>query len=190
MGKYLDYKQDVLTDLKERFRRLNFECLIENIGIQMTCFFVIGNSDFIEEGNAWQKISESIALKYQSKISDPFDKWNIYIMYIFLNDATKELKNRIETDTFSSRKIVEDKFVEDFTVSAAKNFIIKHITNKDLKGLESITVDINRMHDSDEYAPLNEKLWASVPFENIKGNITNQKELLLSIENEIYRHEN
>ena len=72
------------------------------------------------------------------------------------NDKTsKELKNKIENDKFSSRKIVEDNFSQKFNEQEANKLIIIHITNSDLKEIVDKTSEVNIT----KYIPVNPNLW-------------------------------
>ena len=72
-------------------------------------------------------------MKYQPKLESVYEKWNLYIIYVTNDKTSKELKNKIENDKFSSRKIVEDNFSQKFNEQEANKLIIIHITNSDLK---------------------------------------------------------
>ena len=58
--------------------------------------------------NEWKYLRDCIALEYQRKLTDDFERWNFYIFYVVEDFAKlpKNLKFKIEHDTLSSRKIV------------------------------------------------------------------------------------
>lgn len=190
MEKYSEYKDAILSELSDTYSKLQFDCVITDFNVRITTFFVLGLSKDIAECDNWQKISEDIALKYQSKIEMPFDKWNIYIIYIGKDEISKDFKNKIETDKFSSRKIVEDNFAENFTGVKAKELLVKHITNIDLDELviDKSNKENNIPQTVVEYVPYNSQLWKAIPKEDIKGNKNIQEKLLFQIE-KMY-HEN
>src|SRR5690606_33609999 len=102
-----------------------------------------------------------VAANYQTSeymSNREFDKWNFYIIYISKDDVSKELKNKIENDKFSSRKIVEDLFDKEFNDKEANQLIVKHITNTDLEDILSQTQ--NKIQE--EYKPVNTGLWKLV----------------------------
>lgn len=184
MENYLAYKENILKELKETYKGFIFKFVIEKININISVLFVYGLSKDLEENDNWEKISEEIALKYQSKISNVVDKWNIYIVYVCQDIAKKELKNKIENNRFSNRKIVEDNFQTELTDENANELIIKHITNTDLiKVIAETNASIQ-----DVYSPINENLWNLIPKdETINGDTGKQKdliELLKQLENE------
>lgn len=121
------------------------------------------NIFFLETHNAvlndiWKRFSNMVALNYQNSeyMGDrEFDKWNFYIIYISKDNVSKELKNKIENDKFSSRKIVEDSYNKEFTDDEANRLIVEHITNTDLKEIVEATQEVT----ISEYIPKNEKLW-------------------------------
>ncbi|MGV9004431.1 ABC-three component system middle component 1 [Flavobacterium sp.] len=184
MENYLAYKENLLEELRETHKNLIFKFNIEKISINISVLFVYGLSKDFEENDNWEKISEGIALKYQSKISDVFDKWNIYIIYLCSDIATKELKNKIENNRFSNRKIVEDNFQSELNDENANALIIKHITNTDLIKVIAETNDSIQ----EVYLPIDENLWKLIPKdETISGDTVKQKsliELLKRLENE------
>ncbi|MFV5685093.1 ABC-three component system middle component 1 [Flavobacterium sp. GB2R13] len=184
MENYLAYKENILKDLSETYKSLIFKFIIEKININISVLFAYGLSKDFEENDNWEKISEEVALKYQSKISDTVDKWNIYIIYLCQDIATKELKNKIENNRFSNRKIVEDNFQTELTDEKAYGLIVKHITNTDLI---KVIADTNDSIQED-YSPINENLWKLIPKDEIiNGDTSKQKdliELLKQLENE------
>ncbi len=180
MKNYLTYKETILSDLSESFEEFTFKCFIKKININISVFFVYGASNNLNKNDNWQKISEEIALKYQSKINDLNDKWNIYIIYVCSNEVNKTLKNKIENDKFSSRKIVEDKFEGVLTDEKVNEFIIKHITNTDLKDLVERTIENTEL----DYEPVEQKIWNIIPKNSlISGDKKLQTGLLEQIKN-------
>lgn len=180
MENYLVYSKSTIADLSELHKELKFEFLIKNIGINISVFFVYGLRSQLEENNNWREISDGIALKYQSRINDVSDKWNLYIIYVFIDSATKEFKSQIESDKFSSRKIVEDEFEGEFTTAKAEDLIVKHITNTDLENIVRNTkVDLNL-----KYEPSNQNIWSLMHQEElISGNTDLQKKILQQLKN-------
>lgn len=155
MEKYLEYSKEVINQLKEKYRTCDFHFDSTDVNVKISVFFVLANSSTIAESESWKKISEEIAMKFQSQLETVYEKWNLYIIYVMNDIASKELKNQIENDKFSSRKIVEDSFDKEFNDDEANRLIVKHITNSDLKGI----VDNTREVTISEYIPKNENLW-------------------------------
>ena len=123
---------------------------------KINIFFLEANSDIINDN--WKRFSNMVAANYQNSdyMKDrEFDKWNFYIIYISKDDVSKELKNKIENDKFSSRKIVEDSYDKKFNHEEANRLIVKHITNADLKEIVVATQEVTISN----YIPKNEKLW-------------------------------
>ncbi|MGV3685106.1 MAG: ABC-three component system middle component 1 [Daejeonella sp.] len=98
----------------------------ESFGGKIHAFFL----KFSEEGNLesnWRKISNAIAVYFQSKLKDEFGKWNTYIFYLSDSPVNRVLKYKIENDTFSSRKILVEKQM------SISDIIMEHIVNDNLK---------------------------------------------------------
>lgn len=124
---------------------------------KINVFFVeTSGIDKLEEN--WELLSNMVAATYQNSeylIDSEFDRWNFYIIYISKDEVTKELKNKIENDKFSSRKIVEDCYDKVFNDDEANHLIVKHITNSDLKGIVESTEEVKVF----PYVPKNQNLW-------------------------------
>jgi len=123
---------------------------------RINIFFLEANSDQIDEN--WQRFSNMIAANYQNPeymSSREFDRWNFYIIYISQDRVSKELKNRIENDKFSSRKIVEDSYNKQLNEAEANYLIVKHITNADLKEIVATVQEVT----ISKYIPKNERVW-------------------------------
>jgi 5'(3')-deoxyribonucleotidase len=122
----MNYSIDIiLDDLKEEFSDITFSYEEINYEGKLPCFFIeIENKDRLAE--IWMKVSDIIAVNYQSRLSEEFSIWNIYLFFLTKTPIENELKYLIENDTFSSRKIVVDEYV-DF-----KSVIEKYILNTDI----------------------------------------------------------
>lgn len=155
MGKYSEYSQDTLKELSAKHSDCKFGFQHIEISVRISVFFVLSNSTILEKNNLWQKISEEIALKFQPKLESVYEKWNLYIIYVTDDKVSKELKNKIENDKFSSRKIVEDNFSKELNESEENELIIQHITNSDLKEIVDKTEEVNVQ----KYVPINTDLW-------------------------------
>jgi hypothetical protein len=172
MEKYLEYSKDIITDLKEKYAECYFKFNLLESNVNISIFFVVANSSVLAKEDTWNKISKEIALKYQSKLESVFEKWNLYIIFITSDITTKGLKNQIENDKFSSRKIVEDCYDKEFNDVEANRLIVKHITNTDLKEILLNTND----KIQEEYKPINNKLWKLIPNEmSLSRNKESQK---------------
>lgn len=123
---------------------------------KINVFFLEAKKEIIS--SIWKRFSNMIADNYQNSdymSGNEFDRWNFYIIYISKDEISKELKNQIENDKFSSRKIVEDSYDKEFNSHEANRLIIKHITNSNLKEI----VDATREVTISEYVPKNKNLW-------------------------------
>lgn len=138
-------------------KNLQYFHYLNNEDWKINVFFAISDAKTISD--KWKGFSDTIASIYQNSEymteNREFEKWNFYVIYISKEKLSKELKNKIENDRFSSRKIVEDNFSQKFSEDEANKLIIKHITNFDLKEIVDKTVEIN----ISKYIPLNSDLW-------------------------------
>ncbi|MBX9886931.1 MAG: hypothetical protein K2Y30_03235 [Flavobacteriaceae bacterium] len=154
MEKYLEYSRSVIEQLNEKYKNCEFHFRLTRLNVDISVFFVLSDSSALSEKSIWESISKDIALKYQSKLESIYEKWNLYIIYISTDTAPKELKNKIENDKFSSRKIVEDTYDKDFNDEEANRLIVQHITNSDLKEI----VDLTKEVIISQYIPVNESI--------------------------------
>ncbi|MFV8354964.1 ABC-three component system middle component 1 [Flavobacterium sp. XS1P32] len=155
MEKYLEYSADVINQLKEKYKTCDFQFQLAHANVNISVFFVLAKSSILSEESLWENISKEIALKYQSKLETVYEKWNLYIIYITSDITPKELKNKVENDKFSSRKIVEDSYSKEFDNDEANRLIVKHITNSDLKEIVDKTQEVT----ISEFVPKNKNIW-------------------------------
>jgi len=175
MENYLAFRKKITDELTENFKELKFYSYIESIGVNISVFLVQGLSKHIEKEFAWKKISEEVALSYQSKIESIDDKWNIYIVYVFTDKAFKDLKSKIENDKFSSRKIVVDNISAEISYEIANEIIAKQITNTDLKSI----IDKAEIQVEEIYVSADPNIWNKIPTDNlVSGNLELQKNLI------------
>ena len=114
--------------VKQKFPSIIITNQVLTIGSEAKIYvFFISFENEAEIKTLWTTIRNFIALEIQSTITDDFSKWNFYLFFRIKKALEKELKYKIENDTFSSRKIVVD-FKSDM------NQVIKdHIINSDLE---------------------------------------------------------
>ncbi len=96
-----------IKDLNELFEEFEFEFDSIKFGGEIPIFLIHSRNEE-SLNNKWQGISDFIAGNFQARLTDEYQVWNIYLFYILKNSISKDLKYRIENDTFSSRKIVID----------------------------------------------------------------------------------
>lgn len=124
---------------------------------KINVFFAISDAKTISD--KWKSFSDTIASIYQNSEymseNKEFEKWNFYIIYVSKEKLSKYIKNKIENDRFSSRKIVENYHSLKFNDDEANKLIIKHITNTDLKEIVDATIEVN----ISKYVPVNPDLW-------------------------------
>jgi hypothetical protein len=178
MEKYLEHSKEVVNQLKEKYRTCDFQFRLVQSNVNISVFFILTNSSILSEESLWENMSKEIALKYQSKLETVYEKWNLYIIYITSDVTPKELKNKIESDKFSSRKIVEDAYNKEFNNKEANRLIVKHITNADLKEVIEATQEVS----ISAYTPKNSKLWGLLmKEEKVGGDRKAQEEFIKQI---------
>lgn len=79
----------------------------------------------------WENLNNAIAFHYQARLENEFEIWNLYLFYITDKPAAKDVKYKIENDTFSSRKIVLD-HSKTIDIKFIERQLQSHITNTDL----------------------------------------------------------
>ncbi|WP_430412338.1 ABC-three component system middle component 1 [Kordia sp.] len=113
---------DTIEILKDKFRNFRFNFKEIEFGGSIPTFFIYPENDKLLEEN-WIKIADTIAVDFQARLLDEFSAWNIYLFYVIDIPIRKELKYKIENDTFSSRKIIVDNTIDE------DSMITEHIIN-------------------------------------------------------------
>jgi hypothetical protein len=90
-----------------RFQNVTAEAIPET-ALGPTPIFVVRVLDEGTLRENWRAISNTVAAGYQSllKRDQEFERWNIYLLFICNGPVSWQLEGMIETDKFSSRKIV------------------------------------------------------------------------------------
>lgn len=96
--------------------------------------------------NNWKKINNVFSELLDEFLDSPFKKWNVYILYLTNDKVSKELKYKIENNTFFARKIVEDNYSFQLSDENTKNLISEHIDFTDLK--INVTQPIQKVYES------------------------------------------
>lgn len=130
----MNYSNSIIEELEEEFKGIDFS--LEEVEYEGTlpCFFIVFKSEKKLAKN-WMRISDLIAINYQTKLTDEFSIWNIYLFFITKKPIGNDLKYLIENDTYSSRKIVIE---GEYDI---KEIIDKYILNKDIEINPSIIAE-------------------------------------------------
>ncbi|WP_167619102.1 ABC-three component system middle component 1 [Maribellus sediminis] len=181
-------KAKINSELDERFLE-SLYLYINDDEWQVNVFFYVATSKEIKQN--WLSVRNALAVTYQSdlvesEIKTEFKRWNMYIIFIAHDSISKSLKNAIESDKFSSRKIVEDCFEGEFSDASANELIIKHITSTDLDELINYELDKKKQQNTSlEYTPANKFIWNSIPVDDLKRDINTQDSILAELEKTI-----
>ncbi|MUP39852.1 ABC-three component system middle component 1 [Labilibaculum euxinus] len=133
----MNYSVDTLiSDLKEEFDNVEFSFEEKRYQGRLPCFFISVESEE-ELARIWMKVSDIIAVNYQSRMKNEFSIWNLYLFFIVSETISNDLKYQIENDTFSSRKIVIDEKAN------LTKIVDEHILNSDIKIDDGIINNIN-----------------------------------------------
>lgn len=135
---------------KTHFKNVSFTYEKVPLGLGVAhSFFIDVNTESILKDN-WSQISNYFALNIQNQLISEFERWNIYLFFILDFEISRDLKYKIEKDTFSSRKII----VEEKT--DIKKILERYILTLDLEITE-------REEGNDEFTP------NPIFFENLNG---------------------
>lgn len=125
-----------------------------NVGGSQIHSVLVSNLNAEELKNDWVRITNLIAIHYQSNLNSDFERWNLYLFFILPKDVNipDDLKYTIENNTFSSRKIVEDASL------STEALIKKHVNNKlNLEEVSPRTESIDFKYDPLIYDVLKDK---------------------------------
>lgn len=147
------------------FPNVTIEYKLEEFGGSIHVFLL----KFISEDeleNDWRKISNAIAVYFQSKIEDDFGKWNTYIFFqsnFEPSNNYRNLKYKIEKDIFSSRKIMIEEEKDLDTI------IDEHILSKNLN-----IDEVNVIEDSEEIFEKNKTITNVLKNKTVRGKNVNK----------------
>lgn len=143
---------------------------VENYIGNVHAFFAQFPSQALLESE-WERLSNTIAIYYQSRLDSEFEIWNIYLFYVVTNDVERHIKYKIENDTISSRKIVlahNGEIDSDFMNSAVE----EHITNTNLRLLPTEKSPANMRGDFAKNKTIWEEISRSGMLSDKKGDAT------------------
>lgn len=127
---------ETISDLQEKFEDFTFDYKTIDVGCSIPIFFVhVESHQKLEQ--KWMEIADFIAVDFQARLTEEYQIWNIYIFYIANSKLSKELKYKIENDTFSSRKIVVESDTDTDLIirSHIQNYI--HVEPEDFQESDS-----------------------------------------------------
>lgn len=126
-----------IDGIKNYFPDISFEYKKTEINSGSLHSFIVGPISEEKLNKSWDKISNYIAVHFQSNLTDEFDIWNLYVFFIVDNGGiSNALKYKIENNTFSARKIVIEN--TNGFASIIDDYILnnKLINNYQKKGIE------------------------------------------------------
>lgn len=83
--------------------------------------------DKVEELNfLWEKLTNDLAVNFQSKLEENIELWNVYVVFFVKEKVDKTLKYTIQQDLYSSRKIVIDNFKPRYI----EKYVLLHLEKK------------------------------------------------------------
>ncbi|WP_422350756.1 ABC-three component system middle component 1 [Flagellimonas sp.] len=130
IGKTVDAFRSQFRDM-----HLTHETVEMDKSLAHSFFIDFGNAEALSEN--WQQIANFIALHFQNKLDDEFQRWNIYLFFRVVGPVGKELKYKIENDTFSSRKVIIESSMDSH--SAIKVHIVNELTQIGAENLRTKT---------------------------------------------------
>lgn len=101
--KVIDYLRSISS---EEYREIS--CWVKNEGNYNIYIFsvLIKTEEQLKE--IWEDITSDVASYLQTELTKDIEIWNIYIVFICPENISKELKDLVEQNKFSSRKLVLD----------------------------------------------------------------------------------
>jgi len=102
----------------------------------------------------WKNINNVLSEDIDEFINTLIMRWNVYCIYTTIEDVNKELKYKIQNNTFFARKIVEDNYTLDLSEENIKKLISSHISFDDLDIKDTIPKNEEYTSDSKVYKEL------------------------------------
>lgn len=103
--KYSTLRENFLTRFENNFRDVPLEIIEIQFTGDIIGFFVKLNHEKQLE-SLWEEIIMCVATDFQANIENEFSTWNMYLFFLMESSAGREIKYRIENDTFCCRKII------------------------------------------------------------------------------------
>jgi len=113
---------------------------VEFVGDISVFAFTFDNESDLSDN--WKKITSSVAACYQSAFEgeqNDFERWNIYILFLVKTPVGSQLKYRIESDKFSSRKIIHENATTKLSMDDLQALIDKYVIDNDIDIAEQST---------------------------------------------------
>jgi len=138
-------KTSLITDkhafLHKLFSRFSPVLLkVEFVGdISVFAFTFDDESDLSDN---WMKVTSSVAACYQSTFEgeqSDFERWNIYILFLVKTPVGSQLKYKIESNKFSSRKIVHENASAQRGLDYLQTLIDEYVVANDINIVEQPT---------------------------------------------------
>tara|TARA_R110002072_G_scaffold302796_1_gene488831 strand:+ start:20089 stop:20625 length:537 start_codon:yes stop_codon:yes gene_type:complete len=152
-----DSYQDIIEIYKTEFPEI--DCRIRFVDLERgqvhSLFFNLNDESQLAAN--WEKITNSVAISYQRYLETDFEKWNLYLFFLLPHASSLniDLKYNIENNTFSSRKVVEDKTTTD------EELISKHIIN-------SLSIQTPESNTQETFFDYNSTIWDTLKYKTIK----------------------
>lgn len=132
---------DKLKKKSEIFSKYNIEAWVKpQQGYNISIFTVL-LKDSQQLTESWEKLTNSIAIHYQSELEKNIEIWNIYVVFLIKKKVGKELKYEVEQDKYSSRKLVYENFSTETSVPI--DLQIKSLLDNKLFGFQLNQLKIN-----------------------------------------------
>lgn len=109
------FNSEFTDNLMSEFPDISLEYREIELGGVVPAFFIFMNNEE-HLRNHWGKITEYIAIYFQSMLKNEYSIWNIYLFFLLQDEVSNEIKYQIENDTFSSRKIVISPIIDIDTI--------------------------------------------------------------------------
>lgn len=129
--KRLSKNQDILVELAkldEFFESPTINCWSKTEdGLRIFIFSSLCvNSDEIL--NSYAEVRDHVAITFQSQfLEDDAERWNVYIFFFVREKVSDSVKQLIEQDKFSTRKIVIDNIQQEINDEYVKSLIYQEI---------------------------------------------------------------
>ena len=128
-------KHAFLNNLFARFSPVLMK--VEFVGDISVFAFTFDNESDLSDN--WKKITSSVAVCYQSAFDEKqndFERWNIYILFLVKTPVGSQLKYRIESDKFSSRKMVHENATAPPDMDYLQTLINEYVIANDVNIVE------------------------------------------------------
>ncbi|MFM2599556.1 ABC-three component system middle component 1 [Vibrio fortis] len=123
--------KEISTNIKNEYNLSDLKFIkVNELGGMYVLFCSFQDVKSME--NLWDKITSVIASRISNKLSNDYERWNVYLFLSSNRKSKPSIQYKIENDTFFCRKIVVNDGISSFSDDLMSVYINNYIMNYDI----------------------------------------------------------